>query len=174
MKIKFIITSAILFLSLSAFAQRIAYVDSEFILSNIPEYVTAQKQLDELAAEWQTEVDKQFAEIEEMYQEYQEDQASMSAEMRRRREDMIVSKEREVKEYQRLKFGFEGDLFKERNRLIGPVQNRVTKAIEIIAERQDLDMILDKGSETFLFVNLRIDKSKDVLAQLGITTNNNN
>lgn len=174
MKIRFIITSAILFLSLSAFAQRVAYVDSEYILSNIPEYMAAQKQLDDLAAEWQSQVDEQFAEIEEMYQEYQEDQATMSEEMRRRREDMIVSKEREVKEFQRLKFGFEGDLFKERNKLIGPVQARVSKAIEAIAERQDLDLILDKGTETFLFANPRIDKSKEVLAQLGITQTNNN
>jgi len=151
----------------TSFAQRFAYVDSEYILTHIPEYVNAQKQLDALSTTWQKDIDAQFAEIEEMYQAYQEDQAQLSDDMRRRREDMIVNKEREVKELQRQKFGFEGDLFKERSRLIGPIQEKVTKAIQAIAERQNLDVILDKGAETFLYSNPKIDKSDEVIVQLG-------
>src|SRR5690606_15548306 len=102
-----------------------------------------------------------------LYRAYQEDVEQMSPEMRRRREDMIVNKEQEVKEFQRQKFGFEGDLFKERNRLIGTIQERITKAIQAIAERQSLDVILDKGTESFLYSNPQLDRSNDVLTQLG-------
>src|SRR5690606_10195384 len=140
---------------------------SEYVLSRIPEYVTAQKQLDDLAAKWQKEVDNQYALIERMYQEYQENQINMSESVRRSREDMIVNKEREVKDFQREKFGFEGDLFKERTRLIGPIEERVNKAISAIAERQNLDAIVDKASESFLYLNPKMDRSKEVLTQLG-------
>ena len=168
MKIRLAILIALVcFTTANVFAQRFAYVDSEHILSRIPEYVSAQKQLDALSAQWQKEVDAQFAEIEEMYQAYQEDQPRMNEDMRRQREDMIVNKEREVKDLQRQKFGFEGELFKERTKLIDPIQSRVTKAIQAIAERQSIDVILDKASETFLYSNPKIDKSNEVIVELG-------
>jgi len=168
MKIKIaVLVALVCFTTANVFAQRLAYVDSEYILTKIPEYVNAQKQLDALSTSWQKDVDAQYAEIEKMYQAYQEDQASMSEDMRRRREDMIVNKEREVKELQRQKFGFEGDLFKERNRLIGPIETRLAKAIQAIAERQNLDVVLDKAAETFLYSNPKIDKSNEVLTELG-------
>lgn len=168
MKIKIAVLVALVCLTTAnVFAQRLAYVDSEYILTKIPEYVNAQKQLDALSTNWQKEVDAQYAEIEKMYQAYQEDQASMSEDMRRRREDMIVNKEREVKELQRQRFGFEGDLFKERNRLVGPIEARLAKAIQAIAERQNLDVVLDKAAETFLYSNPKIDRSNEVLTELG-------
>lgn len=159
----------VLLMSVSSFtfAQRFAYVDSEYILSHIPEYTAALKQLDELSTKWQSEVDAQYTEIEEMYQAYQEDQANMSEQMRRRREDMIVEKEKETRELQRSRFGFEGDLFKERERLLQPIEARLEKAIQVIAERQELDLILDKGSESFLYSNSKMDRSNDVIKQLG-------
>lgn len=149
------------------FAQRFAYVDSEYIFQRIPEYTAALKQLDELSVKWQNDVDAQYAEIEEMYQAYQEDQANMSEQMRRRREDIIVNKEKEVRELQRSRFGLEGDLFKERERLLKPIEERVEKAIQAIAERQGLDLILDKGTESFLYSNPKLDRSDDVIKQLG-------
>src|SRR5690606_40445733 len=104
MKIKLtIVTALVLFASVSAFAQKFAYVDSEYILRNIPEYVAAEKQLDKLSTDWQKTVDDQFAEIEALYRAYQEDVEQMNPDMRRRREDMIVNKEQEVKEFQRQK-----------------------------------------------------------------------
>lgn len=149
------------------FAQRFAYVDSEAILQRIPEYTAALKQLDDLSAEWQKDVDAQYVEIEEMYQAYQEDQANMNEQMRRRREDMIVNKEKEVRELQRSRFGFEGDLFKEREKLLKPIEDRVEKAIQAVAERQELDFILDKGAESFLYSNPKLDRSDDVIKELG-------
>ena len=154
--------------SSAALAQRFAYVDTEYILKHIPEYLSAQKQLDDLSVKWQEEVDQRFAEIERMYKAYQEDQVLLSEEMRRRREDEIINKELETKEFQRQKFGFEGDLFKEKVRLIQPIQERVSKAIQQIAAEQALDIVLDKGGEVmFLYANPRLDKSDDVITKLG-------
>lgn len=171
MKTRKIIGLMALMLTMStsmAFAQRFAYVDTEYILKHIPEYLSAQKQLDDLSVKWQEEVDQRFAEIERMYKAYQEDQVLLSEEMRRRREDEIINKELETKEFQRQKFGFEGDLFKEKVRLIQPIQERVSKAIQQIAAEQALDIVLDKGGEVmFLYANPRLDKSDDVITKLG-------
>lgn len=156
----------------SALAQRFAYVDSEYILEQIPEYVSAQKQLDALSVQWQDEVDNRFAAIERLYQAYQQDQVVLNEQMRREREDEIVNKEKEVKDFQRLKFGFEGDLFKERVRLIEPIQERVSRAIQEIATSQNLDLILDKNSEVMmLYANPRLDRSDEVITRLGYKPN---
>ena len=154
--------------SSASFAQRFAYVDSEYILEQIPEYISAQKQLDALSVQWQDEVDTRFAGIEKLYQAYQQDQVVLNENMRRQREDEIVNKEKDVKDFQRQKFGFEGDLFKERVRLIEPIQERVSKAIQGIAESQNFDLILDKTSEVMmLYANPRLDKSDEVITRLG-------
>jgi len=154
--------------SSATFAQRFAYVDTEYILKHIPEYLAAQKQLDAQSVQWQEEVDNRFAEIEKLYKAYQEDQVLLSEEMRRKREDEIVLKEQEAKEFQRQKFGFEGDLFQERVKLIQPIQDKVAQAIQTIATDQSLDIVLDKGSEvTFLYANPKLDKSNDVITRLG-------
>lgn len=154
--------------SYSAMAQRFAFVDTEYILQHIPEYQAAQQQLDDLSVQWQEEVDNRFAEIEDLYKKYQEEQVLLSAEMRREREDEIINKELETKEFQRLKFGYEGDLFKEKIRLIQPIQERVANAIQQIAAEQAFDIILDKSGEVvFLYANPRLDKSDDVIVKLG-------
>jgi outer membrane protein len=154
--------------SLGAFAQRFAYVDSDYILKHIPEYNAAQKQLDALSGQWQKEVDDRFAEIEKLYKTYQADQVLLTEEMRKRRENEIIEKEKEAKEFQRVKFGFEGDLFQQRTRLIKPIQDKVSKAVQAVADAQQLDMIFDKNSEIMLlYANPRLDKSNDVVVRLG-------
>ncbi len=158
----------LLFVSVSAFAQRFAYVDSEYILKHIPEYNSAQKQLDALSNQWQKDVDAKFADIEKMYKAYQSDQVLLTDDMRKRRESEIIEKEKEAKEFQRVKFGFEGELFQQRSRLIKPIQEKVSKAVQAIADDQQLDMIFDKNSEvTLLYANPRLDKSNDVITRLG-------
>lgn len=169
-KIIFIIGLFVASVSMAS-AQSLAYVDSEYILQHIPEYTAAQKQLDELSTKWQAEVDGQYAEIEKLYQAYQNDQVLLNEDMRRRREDEIVNKEKEVKELQRQKFGFEGDLFKERIRLIQPIQDRVSKAIQDIATGESLDLILEKSEVVILFANPNLDKSNEVITNLGFKPN---
>lgn len=120
---RFLIISALfIFTSVGAFAQRFAYVDSEYILKHIPEYTSAQKQLDALSAQWQKELDSRFSEIDNLYKAYQADQVLLTNEMRKRRENEIIEKEKDAKEFQRVKFGFEGELFQQRTKLIKPIQ----------------------------------------------------
>lgn len=166
---KLLLTAVFLFvLSAGAFAQRFAYVDSDYILKHVPEYNAAQKQLDALSAQWQKEVDARFADIEKLYKTYQADQVLLTEDMRKRRESEIIDKEKEAKEFQRVKFGFEGDLFQQRTRLIKPIQEKVSKAVQAVADAQQLDMIFDKNSEIMLlYANPRLDKSNDVVTRLG-------
>lgn len=154
--------------SVSTFAQRFAYVDSDYILNHIPEYSAAQKQLDVLSAQWQKEIESRFTEIDKMNKAYQADQILLTEEMRKQRENEIKEKEDGAKEYQRLKFGFEGELFKQRSKLIKPIQDRVAKAIQAMADAMQLDMVFDKNSEvTFLYASPRLDKSNEIVTRLG-------
>lgn len=166
---KIVIIAFLLVLSgFGAFAQRFAYVDSEYILKHIPEYNSSQKQLDALSAQWQKDVDAKFAAIERLFKAYQADQVLLTEEMKKNREDEIIEKEKEAKEFQRVKFGFEGELFQVRTKLIKPIQERVSKAIQAVADAQQLDMIFDKNSEiTLLYASPRLDKSNDVIIRLG-------
>lgn len=168
MKRLLLIFSFLFFAGISAHAQRFAYVDTEYILKHIPEYTSSQKQLDALSQQWQREVDNRFAEIERLYKSYQADQVLLTEDMRKRRENEIVEKERDAKEYQRLKFGFEGDLYQQRIKLIKPIQDRVSDAVKAVAESAQLDMIFDKNSDLILlYASLRLDKSNDVITRLG-------
>lgn len=167
---KIFFTLILSFLALgTAFAQRFAYVDSDYILTHVPEYASAQKQLDALSQQWQNEIDTRFQEIDKLYKAYQADQVLMTGEMKKRREGEIVEKEKGVKEYQRLKFGPEGELSQRSTQLIKPIQDRVAKAVQTVAEAENLDMIFDKNSEVImLYANPRYDKSAEVITRLGL------
>ena len=153
----------------AAFAQRFAYVDSDYILKHMPEYISSQKQLAALSAQWQKDVDGRFQEIDRLYKSYQADQVLMTADMRKRREGEIVEKEKAAKDYQRSIFGPDGELSKRSTALIKPIQDKVSKAVQAVAEADNLDMIFDKNSEVImLYANPRYDKSNDVITRLGL------
>jgi len=153
----------------STFAQRFAFVDSDYILKHMPEYAAAQKQLAALSDQWQKEVDGKSQELERLYKSYEADQVLMTADMKKRREVEISDKEKAVKDFQRQKFGPDGELSKKSTSLIKPIQERLTKAIQSVAESDDLDMIFDKNSEVImLYANPRYDKSADVITKLGL------
>src|ERR1700754_2323005 len=152
-----------------AFAQRFAYVDSEYILKQMPEYASAQKQIEALSVSWQREVDQRFQEIDRLYKAYQADQVLMTADMKKRREAEIADKEKTAKDFQRQKFGPDGELSQKSNALIKPIQDRVSKAVQAVAEGDNLDMVFDKNSEVMmLYANPRYDKSADVITKLGL------
>src|ERR1700749_5130386 len=149
-----------------AFAQRFAYVDSEYILKQMPEYTSAQKQIEALSVSWQKEVDQRFQEIDRLYKAYQADQVLMTADMKKRREAEIADKEKTAKDFQRQKFGPDGELAQKSNAIIKPVQDKMAKAKQAVAENENLDWIFDKNSEMImLYANPRYDKSADVLAK---------
>lgn len=153
----------------AAFAQRFAYVDSEYILKHVPEYASSQKQLSAISDQWQKETDARFQEIDRMYKAYQADQVLMTADMKKRRENEIIDKEKAAKDFQRQKFGPDGELAQRSTTLIKPVQDRVAKAVQAIAESENLDMIFDKNSEVImLYANPRYDKSAAVITRLGL------
>ncbi len=151
----------------TAFGQRLAYVDSEYILKHIPEYSSAQKQLDALAQQWQKEIDEKFLIVEKMQKDYQADQVLLTDDMRKKREDDILQKDKEAKEFQQLKFGFEGDLYRQKIRLIKPIQEKVAKAIEEYAGKESIDIVLDKSSITLLYARANYDSTNDIITKLG-------
>ncbi len=153
----------------AAFAQRFAYVDSEYILKHIPEYASSQKQLASISDQWQKETDARFQEIDRMYKAYQADQVLMTGDMKKRRENEIIDKEKAAKDFQRQKFGTDGELSQRSTALIKPIQDRVAKAVQAVAESENLDMIFDKNSEVImLYANPRYDKSAAVITRLGL------
>jgi len=167
---KIILTVVLTFVAFAgAFAQRFAFVDSEYILRHVPEYTAAQTQLKTLSDQWQKEVDARFQEIDRLYKAYQADQVLMTADMKKRREAEIVDKEKAAKDFQRSKFGPDGELAARSTQLIKPVQDRVAKAVQATAEAENLDMIFDKNSEVMmLYANPRYDKSADVITRMGL------
>ncbi len=167
---KILITLSLTLLGLTgAFAQRFAYVDSDYILKHIPEYASSQKQLAALSEQWQREVDGRFQEIDRLYKAYQADQVLMTGDMRKRREGEIVDKEKAAKDFQRSKFGPDGELAQRSGALVKPIQERVSKAIQAMAEGENLDMVFDKNSEVImLYTNPRYNKSDAVITRLGL------
>ena len=158
-----------IFLSVFAFAQRYAIVDTKYILDKMPEYKQAQTKLDEFSVQWQKEIDTKQSALDKIYQEYQAEQVMLSAELRKKREDELFVREKEVRDLQRQRFGFEGDLFRKRQELVKPVQDRVYNAIQKIAAARLYDFILDKSEGiTVIFADPKLDKSEDILRELGV------
>jgi len=152
----------------SAFSQKIAYVDTDYILSSIPTYQSAQEQLDLMAKEWQEEVEQMYNDIEKMYKEYQAEKVLLTQEMKQKREEEIVQKEKEVKDLQKKYFGPEGDLFKKKQELIEPIQNDIFNAIKEVAVDGNFSIIFDAaGGANMLYSDPKFDKSDLVLEKLG-------
>jgi outer membrane protein len=167
---KTVLTLTILFMMpMANFAQKFAYVDTEYILSLLPDYKSAQKKLNEIAENWQKEVDKKYEDIDKMYKEYQAEKILLTPEQQKVREDDIINKEKDAKKFQQDKFGYEGELFKKRQELVKPIQDKVYEAIQKIAKDENLDFIFDKSSDmTMLYSNAKYDKSDNILSLLGV------
>src|SRR5438105_13191781 len=166
-KIFFII--CILSIAVVSNAQRYAIIDNKYIQDKMPEYKTAQKQLDDIAAGWQKDIETMQQELDRMYKDYDAEQVMLSDELKKKREDQLFNKEKAVRDLQRKHFGFEGDLFKKRQELIKPVRDKVYNAVQRIAAQRGYDFILDKSEGiTVIFADPKLDKSDDVLRELGI------
>lgn len=166
-KICFIFIVSALF-SIAGFAQKYAFVDTEYILNNIPSYTAAQNKLDEISIEWQKEIEAKYAEIDRLYKNYQAEKVLLSEENRTKKEQEIIKKEREVKKLQNEYFSQEGALFKKREELIKPIQDEVYNAVKEIANENGYAVIFDTASgPTVLYSNPRYDISDEVLQKLG-------
>ncbi|RYY70869.1 MAG: OmpH family outer membrane protein [Chitinophagaceae bacterium] len=150
-------------------AQRYAVIDSKYILEKIPEYKTSQAKLDEFSRLWQQELDQKQAAMDKMYKDYDAEQVMLPDNLKKKREDELYNKEKELRDLQRKRFGFEGDLFKKRQELIKPIQDLVYNAVQLLAVEKQYDFILDKSEGiTIIFADPKLDKSEDVLKKLGV------
>jgi outer membrane protein len=168
---KQLVTLLVFFIAIAmkpACAQKYAFIDSQYILDNISEYKAAQQQLDQLSISWQKEIESKYAIIDKLYKDYQAEQILLTEDMKKKRELEITNKEKEVKEFQKAKFGYEGELFKKKQELIKPLQDKIYNAVKKIATDQSYAVIFDKsGDLTMLYTNPKYDKSDEVLASMG-------
>jgi len=156
--------------ALPSFAQKYAYIDSEYILGNMPEYVEAQAELDRLATEWQKEIEVQFTRIDSMYKKYQVESITLPANMKKKREEAIIAAEKEAKDLQKKRFGKDGDLFKKREELVKPIQDRVFTAIDEYAKDRGYAFIFDTaGSMTIVYADPKWDINEEIMNKLGVT-----
>jgi len=168
MKKSILITAFAMIFSVTFAQQKYAYVDSEYILENIPEYAAAQNKLDELSIDWQKEIEAKFKEVDSLYKKFETESVLLPEDIKTKRENEIVAKEKEAKALQKQRFGKEGDLYKKRTELVKPIQDKVYNAVEELATEGSYGIIFDKsGSLTMLYSNPKLDKSDEVLEKLG-------
>jgi outer membrane protein len=149
-------------------AAKFGYVDTDYIMGQIPEYKAAQSELDKTSVQWQKEIDAKYAEVDKLYKAYQADAILLTDDMKKKRENEIINREKEVKDLQKQRFGVEGELFKKRQELVKPIQDKVYNAIKAVAEKNGLGFIMDKsGQVSLLYANNKYDRSDDVLVYLG-------
>jgi len=159
---------AVILMTTFSFAQKIGYIDSEYILSNIPEYKAAQTEMDKISVDWQKEIEAKYTFIDKLYKDFQAEQILLTEEMKRKRENEIILKEKEVKDFQKTKFGFEGELFKKKQELVKPIQDKIYNAIKKMATDQSYAVVFDKSSDLImLYANPKYNKSDDILNALG-------
>jgi outer membrane protein len=148
---------------------RYAVINTKYILDKIPEYKEADKKLKTLGDQWQNEIDEKQINLDKMYKNYEAEQFMLSEDLKKKREDELFMKEKEVRDLQKKRFGYEGDLFKERQKLVKPIQDKVYNAVQKMATARSYDFILDKSEGiTIIFADPKLDKSDDVLKELGI------
>ena len=168
MKKFFVILSAMILGIASASAQKYALIDMEYILKNIPAYEMANEQLNQVAKRWQKECDDLTKEAETLFKNYQADMVFLTDEMKQQRADEVKAKEQEVMELRRKYFGPEGELYKERESLMKPIQDDIYNAVKKLAEERGYMMVIDRASSTeIIFASPKADISNDVLAKLG-------
>jgi outer membrane protein len=167
-KIALIILAVISFASASV-AQRYAVIDTKYILGKIPEYQDADKKLQLVSEQWQKEIDNLQAVLDKMYKDYDAEQFMLTDDLKKKREDELFNKEKELRDLQKKRFGYQGDLFKEREKLVKPLQDKVYNAVQKIAVARGYDFVLDKSEGiTVIFADPKLDRSDDVLRELGI------
>lgn len=168
MKRTFLTLSAIIAFTAISFAQKYAFVDTEYILENIPAYQAAQDQLDQLSSQYQKELEAVQSELEQMYNDFRAEAVLLSDDMKRKREDVIVTKEKDYRSLQQKYFGREGELFKKRQGLVKPIQDDIYNTIKDLASEGNYAVIFDKaGGLSMLYTDPRYNLSDQVLEKLG-------
>lgn len=151
-----------------AYSQKIAVVDMQYILKNIPAYERASEQLNQVSKKWQAEVEALNTEAQTLYKNYQNESVFLSEEQKTKKEEDIVAKEKEASELKKKYFGPEGELFKKRESLVSPIQEEIYNAVKELSEQKGYTLILDRASDSgVIFASPKVDISNDVLTKLG-------
>lgn len=169
MKKTFATLALVLTLAVVGTAQKFGYVDSKYILSHMPEYQEAQKQINKLSDTWQKEIEAKYETIEKLEKAYQAEKILLTEDMRKKREEEIEAKKKEAKDLQKAKFGVEGELFQKREELIKPIQDQIYQAIQEVASQSALMVVFDKANHSnILYSNPKHDISDKVLKKMGL------
>ncbi len=156
----------------ATYAQKYAYIDSEYIMENIPEYKDAQTEIDNLSKQWQKEIELKFKEIDNLYKAFQAESVLLPEDVKKKRENEIIALEKEAKDLQKKRFGKDGDLFKKRQDLVKPIQDKVYNAIEKRSQDKNFIFVFDKaGSLTIMYADSKYDISDDILDDMGYKLN---
>ncbi|MDR3048005.1 MAG: OmpH family outer membrane protein [Bacteroidales bacterium] len=170
MKKYFLLIVFVITLTITGFGQKYAYIDSEYILGNMPEYIEAQAELDRIAANWQKEIEVRFKSIDSMYKKFQVEAITLPEKMKKSREESIISAEKDAKDLQKKRFGKDGDLFKKREELVKPIQDRVLTAINEYAKDKGYAFVFDtSGAMTIVYADPKWDINDAIMQKLGIT-----
>ncbi|HBG56786.1 OmpH family outer membrane protein [Proteiniphilum sp. UBA1028] len=152
----------------TTYAQKYALIDMEYILERIPMYESANKQLETLSSQWQSKVDAEVETVNAMYKKYQADLVFLAGAEKTKRENEIVAKENSIQELRNQYFGPQGELFKQQEELIKPIQDNIYEAVKNIATQQGYTMVIDRASSSsIIFASPSIDISDQVLSWLG-------
>src|SRR4030095_12106784 len=150
-------------------AQKYAIIDTKYILSKMPEYVDADKKLQQISDQWQKDIDNLQAQLNDMYKNYDAEQYMLSDDLKKKREDELFNKEKELRDLQKRRFGYQGDLFTEREKLVKTIQDKVYNAVQKMAVAHGYDFVLDKSEGiTVIFADPKLDRSTDILRELGV------
>ena len=150
-------------------AQKYAVIDTKYILSKIKDYTDADKKLEQLSTSWEKEINDKQTALDLMYKNFEAEQYMLSEELKKKREDELYNKEKEIRDLQKKRFGYEGDLFKQRQSLVKPIQDRVYNAVQKLAVARGWDFVLDKSEGiTVIFADPKLEKSEEVLRELGV------
>jgi outer membrane protein len=165
---KILLILVVSFLATTTQAQKFTYVDTDYILNKIPEFNQAQDKLDALSADWQKEIENKYADVNQMYRSYQQEQVLLTDEMKVKREEAIIKKEKSAKDLQQKYFGPEGELYIKRQELIKPIQDKIHDAIQQLASNNKYAIVFDSSSDLImLYKNNNLDKSDKILDLLG-------
>lgn len=170
---KIVLSAIVVLMALTGFAQKYAYINSEYILSHLSEYKEAQAELDRVAVQWQREIESKFASIDSMYRKYQVESITMPDQIKKNREEAIIAQERAAKELQKKRFGQDGDLFKKREELVKPIQDRVISTVNDYAKEKGFAFVFDTAGEmSIIYADPKWDINAVILQKLGVSVNN--
>ena len=152
--------------------QKIGFIDSDYILSRMPEYSGLEQRLRALTEEWREDIEELDREIDQLEREYSAREILYTDEVRRQRINEIETKKRQREQYINSRYGPEGEYFRQQQLILEPLQRRIIEAVERISSRDNFDFVFDRsGDFLFLYARSQWNLSDDVLLELGVQIN---